>query len=70
MRPLITFVLGFIVGGAVVLYLPDGRRIQLQREVREQIISLEAEMKKLGGQLKSVNLPKVRNDDVSPTPTP
>jgi hypothetical protein len=70
MRSLITFVLGLILGGAVVLYLPDARRMQLSREVREQINGLEAEVKKLGAQLKSVNLPKVGEREASPTPTP
>jgi hypothetical protein len=65
-----TFILGFILGGAVVLYLPDARRTQLDREVREQISGLEAEVKKLGAQLKSVNLPKIGEREASPTPTP
>ncbi|MBV9999743.1 MAG: hypothetical protein JO015_11605 [Verrucomicrobia bacterium] len=70
MRPLLTFLLGIIVGGATVLCLPAARRDELNREFRQQVDALQIEMKNLTRQLKSMDLPNLGGHNGSPSPTP
>jgi hypothetical protein len=70
MRPLLTFLLGIIVGGVTVLYLPATRRDQLNREFHQQVDALQVEMKNLTRQLKSMDLSNLGGHTGSPSPTP
>ncbi len=71
MRALLGFLLGIIVGGVTVLYLPAARRDELNRDLRRQVDVLQDQVKNLSEQLKSVNLPKVGGGgSASPTASP
>jgi hypothetical protein len=70
MRPLLTFLLGIIVGGVTVLYLPATRRDELNREFHQQVDALQVEMKNLTRQLKSMDLSNLGGHNGSPSPTP
>ena len=69
MRLLIAFLLGLIIGGVAMLYLPNSNRDNMSMQLRQQSAGLEAQIKSLGDQLKSMNLPKVDSSPpASPTP--
>jgi hypothetical protein len=71
MRLLIVFLLGLIVGGVAMLYLPNPSRDNLGMQLKQQTAALEAQIKSLCDQLKSLNMPKVQlNEPASPTPPP
>ena len=67
MRTLVAFLLGLIIGGAAVLFLPDPRRNELNAEVRTQTDALQAELHQFGDQLKTLSLPKPGNSSPSPS---
>ncbi|MGA7129072.1 MAG: hypothetical protein WBZ19_22340 [Chthoniobacterales bacterium] len=69
MRTLVAFLLGLIIGGAAVLFLPDPRRNELNAEVRTQTDALQAELHQFGDQLKTLSLPKPGNSSPSPSPS-
>jgi gas vesicle protein len=69
MRLLIAFLLGLIIGGVAMLYLPNANRDNLSTQVKQQTAALEAEIKSLGDQLKNLNVPRVQSS-ASPSPTP
>ncbi|MBV9672998.1 MAG: hypothetical protein JO076_09280 [Verrucomicrobia bacterium] len=68
MRFFIAFLLGLIIGIIAMLFLPEltPRREQLNSEMRTQIDTLQAEVRDLGNQLKSITIFKPG----TPTPTP
>ena len=68
MRALVLFLLGFVVGGVAVLYLPAPRRDELNRELRIKVDALQSELKSLSEQLKSVRLTTQPQSNPSPTP--
>jgi hypothetical protein len=71
MRLLIAFLLGLIVGGVAMLYLPNSQRDDITRQLKQQTAALETEMKSLGDQMKNLNLSKgEQNQPASPTPPP
>jgi hypothetical protein len=71
MRLLIAFLLGLIIGGVAMLYLPNSNRNDLGAQLKQQTAALEAQIKSLGDQLKSMNLPKMQfSPSTSPTPSP
>jgi gas vesicle protein len=70
MRSLLAFLLGIVVGGVAVLYLPATRRDELNREFRQQVDALQIEIKNLTRQLKSMDLPNLGGHNPTPTPTP
>jgi hypothetical protein len=67
MRLLIVFLLGMIVGGVAMLYLPNSNRDDLSGQLKQQTAALEVQIKTLGDQLKNLNLPKAQ---FSPPPSP
>ncbi|MBV9491516.1 MAG: hypothetical protein JO069_17610 [Verrucomicrobia bacterium] len=67
MRSLVAFLLGVIIGGVTVLYLPSTRRDELTREFRLQVNALQNEITNLTNQLKSI---KFGDQNASPSPTP
>ena len=69
MRSFVSFLLGLIIGAAVILFLPNIRRENLNTEVKAQIQVLQKQIQDLGGQLKDIKLP-TPNSGPSPTPTP
>jgi gas vesicle protein len=68
MKTLIIFLLGLIIGGVAMLFLPDSRRDELNAEIRTQTGALQAQLQRLGDQSKGSNQPKTENN--SPTPAP
>jgi hypothetical protein len=70
MKSLLAFLLGIIVGGITVLYLPETRRDELNREFRQQVDALQVEMKNLARQLKSMDLSNLGGHNGTPSPTP
>ena len=69
MRLLIAFLLGLIIGGVAMLYLPNSNRDVMSLQLKQQSAALEAQIKSLGDQLKSMNLPKVElSPPAGPTP--
>jgi gas vesicle protein len=68
MRTLVAFLLGLIIGGMAVLFLPDPRRDELNSEIRAQTAALQEQVRQFGQQLKNINLP-TPSAGGSPTPT-
>ena len=63
-----TFLLGLIIGGIAVLFLPDPRRDELNAEVRKQTDALQTQLHQFGDQLKTLSLPKP-DEKASPSPS-
>lgn len=73
MRSLLIFILGIIVGGAGMLFLPEltSRREQLNDEMKKHLEILEGQVRDLGDQLKKMNPPKAGDDQSKqPSATP
>ncbi len=70
MRLLIVFLLGLIIGGAAMLYLPNPNRDLMSMQLKQQSAALEAQIKSLGDQLKSMNLPKAEFSPPASPPPP
>ncbi|MBV9877522.1 MAG: hypothetical protein JO025_22535 [Verrucomicrobia bacterium] len=68
MRSLVAFLLGLILGGLGMLFLPDPRRDELNAEVRKQTEALQTQVHQFGDQLKTLTLPKPE-EKASPSPT-
>jgi uncharacterized membrane-anchored protein YhcB (DUF1043 family) len=68
MKSFAAFLLGLILGVLGMLFLPElaPRREQVSDQMREQIQSLEGQIKALGDQLKNLNL----SSPASPSPSP
>ena len=64
-----TFLLGLIIGGLAILFLPDPRRDELNAEVRKQTDALQTEIHQFGDQLKTLSLPKPDKPSASPSAT-
>jgi gas vesicle protein len=64
MRLLIVFLLGLIVGGVAMLYLPNSNRDDMSAQLKRQTAALEAEIKSLGDQIKNSKV------ELSPPPSP
>jgi hypothetical protein len=69
MRTLVAFLLGLIIGGIAILFLPDPRRDELNAEVRAQTDALQAQLHQFGDQLKTLTLPKPEKSSPSPSAT-
>jgi len=69
MRTLVAFLLGLILGGLAMLFLPDPRRDELNAEVRKQTDALQTQLRQFGDQLKTVSLPKPEKASPSPSTT-
>jgi gas vesicle protein len=69
MRTLVAFLLGLIIGGVTVLFLPDPRRDELNAEVRKQTDALQTQLHQFGDQLKTLSLPKPEKSSASPSAT-
>jgi uncharacterized membrane-anchored protein YhcB (DUF1043 family) len=63
MRAFITFVLGLILGGVIMLYVPNNRRDELEAQLQQQLSSLQNTVQKLGEQIKTVHI------QISPAPS-
>jgi hypothetical protein len=68
MRSLVAFLLGLILGGLGMLFLPDPRRDELNAEVRKQTDALQTQVHQFGDQLKTLTLPKPE-EKASPSPS-
>jgi uncharacterized membrane-anchored protein YhcB (DUF1043 family) len=68
MRALVTFLLGLIIGGLAMLFLPDPRRDELNAEVGKQTEALQTQLHQFGDQLKTLTLPKP-DEKASPSPS-
>lgn len=66
MRILVAFLLGLIIGGVAMLFLPDPRRDELNAEIRAQTEALQNQLHQFGDQLKNLSLPKLEK---SPSPS-
>lgn len=55
MRTLVAFLLGLIIGGVAILFLPDPRRDELNAEIRAQTDALQAQLHQFGDQLKTLS---------------
>jgi hypothetical protein len=55
---LFAFLLGLVIGGAVVLFVPGIHRGQLNTQFKQQIEVLQGQLHELGEQLKHVNISK------------
>lgn len=64
MRAFIAFVIGLILGGLIILYIPNNRRDELEAQLQQQLGALQSSVQKLGEQIKTVHI------DVSPAPSP
>jgi gas vesicle protein len=69
MRALVAFLLGLIIGGVAMLFLPDPRRDELNAEIRKQTDALQTELHQFGDQLKTFSLPKPEKASPSPSAT-
>jgi gas vesicle protein len=69
MRTLIIFLLGLIIGGVAMLFLPDPRRDELNVEIRTQTGALEAHLQQFGDQFKGAEQPKTENSSPIPAPS-
>ena len=68
------FLLGVVVGVIAMLFLPEltQRREQLNTELKKQIDALEEQVRDMGNQLKTFNLPKAGDESgkkASPSPS-
>lgn len=63
------FLLGLIIGGVAILFLPDPRRDELNAEIRTQTNALQAQLHQFGDQLKPLSLPKPEKSSPSPSAT-
>ena len=71
MRSFLAFLLGLIIGAAVVLFVPGIHSEPMNSEVRQQLEALQGQLRQLGEQLKNVNLPKPgENRPAESQPTP
>jgi gas vesicle protein len=71
MRTIVAFLLGLIIGGVAILFLPDPRRDELNAEIRAQTDALQAQLHQFGDQLKNLSLPKLeKSPSASASPTP
>jgi len=71
MRSFVAFLLGLIIGGVAMLYLPWGQREQLNAQFKPQIETLQNQLHDLGEQLKHLNLLKPGdNSEAKTSPTP
>ena len=68
MRTLVAFLLGLIIGGVAMLFLPDPRRDELNAEIRTKTEDLQTQLRQFGDQFKAMKLPQPGNN--SPTPSP
>jgi len=68
MRTLVAFLLGLIIGGVAMLFLPDPRRDELNAEIRTKTEALETQLRQFGEQFKDSKLPQPENK--SPTASP
>ncbi len=68
MRSLVAFLIGLIIGGVAILFLPDTRRENLNTELRGQIVTLQKQIQDLGGQLKDIQLPTPAASTPAPSP--
>jgi hypothetical protein len=57
MKTLVVFLLGLIMGGIAMLFLPDPRRDELNSEIRAQTGALQEQVRQFGQQLKNIPLP-------------
>jgi hypothetical protein len=57
MKTLVAFLLGLIMGGVAMLFLPDPRRDELNSEIRAQTGALQEQVRQFGQQLKNIPLP-------------
>jgi hypothetical protein len=70
MKSLVAFMLGLIIGGLVMMYLPDQRREELNRTFSRQMESLQGEIRELGDQMKHATLQKPEpGASAQPSPT-
>ena len=58
MRSILVFLVGLIIGAGAVLFVPSIHREPLNSEVRQQLETLQGQLRQLGEQLKNVTLPK------------
>ena len=66
MRTLLAFLLGLIIGGVGILFLPDPRKDELNAEIRAQTEALQNQLHQFGDELKTISLPK---PEKSPSPS-
>jgi uncharacterized membrane-anchored protein YhcB (DUF1043 family) len=45
MRTLVAFLLGLIIGGLTMMYLPDQRRGELNKQLNQQIETLQSQVR-------------------------
>jgi hypothetical protein len=72
MRTFAAFLLGLIIGGGAVLFIPGIHREQLNTQFKQQIEALQGQLRELGEQLKHVNIPRPGDNSgakASPTPS-
>jgi hypothetical protein len=69
MRTLVAFLLGLILGGLAMLFLPDPRRNELNAEIGKQTEALQTQIHQFGEQLKTLSLPKPEKAFPSPSAT-
>jgi gas vesicle protein len=65
----VAFLLGVIIGGVAILFLPDPRRNELNAEIRTQTDALQTQLHQFGDQLKTLTLPKPEPSSPSPSPS-
>lgn len=72
MRTFAAFLLGLVIGGGAVLFIPGIHRGQLNTQFKQQIEALQGQLHELGEQLKHVNITKPGDNSgakASPTPS-
>jgi uncharacterized membrane-anchored protein YhcB (DUF1043 family) len=70
MRLLIAFLLGLIIGGVAMLYLPNANRDDLSTQLKRQTATLEAQIKSLADQMKNSKGESKGESGPPPSPTP
>jgi uncharacterized membrane-anchored protein YhcB (DUF1043 family) len=65
----VAFLVGLIIGGVAILFLPDPRRDELNAEIRTQTDALQKQLHQFEDQLKALSLPKLEKDSPSPSPS-